>query len=108
MYEDTALLFKLLSRYDVFLLEKVVSSYRLHARSMSHQAQAEGSFTPTGYNADRQRFLRWVRAHPDVGLDRRSRARLRWTLATHRVEQWLARFNAPRAQAFAAFVFARV
>jgi glycosyltransferase involved in cell wall biosynthesis len=107
MYEDTALLFKLLCRYDVYLLEKPVSSYRLHARSMSHQAQAQGTFNPVDYNADRHRFLRWV-AQSGLPLHLPSRAALRWTLAKYRVEQWMAKFNVPRAQAILAYVFARV
>jgi hypothetical protein len=107
MYEDTALLFKLLSRHDVYLLEKAVSSYRLHRDSMSHQAQALGTFTPIGYNADRHRFLRWV-SESGFPLETRSRARLNWTLAKYRAQEWLAKFNAPRAQAVLAYVFARV
>ena len=107
MYEDTAVLFKLLTRHDAYLLEKPVSSYRLHAGSMSHRAAAQGTFTPTGHNADRQRFLRWV-AKSAIPLGARSRARLRWTLAACRVEEWLAKRNAPRVQALLAYVLARL
>jgi len=107
MYEDTAVLFKLLSGHDVYLLEKVVSSYRLHAQSMSHRAQAEGTFAPTGYSPDRQRFLRWVAKSP-IPLSPGSRARLRWTLAKYRVQEWLAQYDAPRAQAVLAYVFGRL
>ncbi len=106
MYEDTAVLFKLLCRNDVYLLERPVSSYRLHAQSMSHQAQTQGTFTPTGYNADRHRFLRWV-AKSAIPLRGRSRARLQWTLAKYRLQEWIAKYDVPKAQAVLAFIFAR-
>jgi glycosyltransferase involved in cell wall biosynthesis len=107
MYEDTALLFKLLCRNDVYLLEKPVSSYRIHRGSMSHQAQAQGTFAPTAFNTDRQRFLRWV-GTSGLPLDLRSRARLRWTLLHYRVQAWLGKVNARKTQAALAYVFARL
>lgn len=107
MYEDTAVLFKLLARHDVYLLEKVVSSYRLHRASMSHQAQAEGTFVPVGYSADRHRFLRWAAKMP-IPMGMGSRARLHWTLAKYRVQERLSKLNAPRTQTVVAYVFARL
>lgn len=107
MYEDTALLLKLLCRHDVYLLQKPVSSYRLHRQSMSHQAQAEGTFTPVGYNVDRQRFLRWV-SRSSIPLGWRSRLRLRWTLVQYRIESALSKLNASKTRTLIVRALARI
>ncbi|WP_294069961.1 glycosyltransferase family 2 protein [Sphingomonas sp.] len=60
MYEDTALLVKLLAKEDVYLLDEPVSDYRITSNSMSFTS-------PRRYSA----FLRWTR---EVPLDARSRA----------------------------------
>lgn len=72
MYEDTALLMKLLCFHDVWLLPEIVSNYRMHSASMCHQAEAAGTYSTRGYSPDRTRFLRW--ALRKLPLDWKSRA----------------------------------
>lgn len=71
MYEDTALLMMLLARHDVWLLDEVLSSYRMHADSMCTKAEAEGSHRTEGLGAARVRFMRWAAWH--IPMDWRSR-----------------------------------
>ena len=78
MYEDTALLFRLLAAHDACLVGEVLAAYRMHSGSMSHAAQAAGSFDPVGASADRLRLLEWSRAN--VALDPLSRAVLGWAI----------------------------
>jgi glycosyltransferase involved in cell wall biosynthesis len=72
MYEETAMLFRLLARAPVHFVGEVLSAYRMHAGSFSHRAAAAGTFDPLHGGADRARFLRWVRGN--VRLDPLSRA----------------------------------
>ena len=78
MYEDTALLMKILARADVWLLEEVLSSYRMHRDSMCNRAEAAGEHRNDGVSRDRLRFLRWALRH--LALDPGSRLVLAWTL----------------------------
>lgn len=91
MYEDTAMLLRLLAARDACFVGEVLSAYRMHGGSMSHAAQTAGSFDPAGASADRLRFLEWARGA--VRLDRLSRAVLAW--AIWRARRALAR-GSPR------------
>jgi glycosyltransferase involved in cell wall biosynthesis len=82
MYEETAVLFSLLTRRDVVLLDRPVASYRMHAGSMCHRAKAAGTLSDTAGSIDRERFLRWAGENVALGLPERL---LLWlTLARYR------------------------
>ena len=49
MFEDAALLYKLLTRRDIYLLDEVVADYRIRANSMSYTQDSR--MAP---------FLRWA------------------------------------------------
>lgn len=94
MYDDTAVLMKLLCFHDVWLMPEVVSSYRMHAASMCHQAEAAGSWTGHGYSPDRARYLRWAVRH--LPMDWKSRALAVKVLAKYALGR-LRTINSPRA-----------
>ena len=61
MYEDTAVLAKLLSHADVVLLNEPVSAYRMHGSSMCQVAKVDGTHSDETFSADRYRFMQWLR-----------------------------------------------
>jgi glycosyltransferase involved in cell wall biosynthesis len=69
VYEDTALLMKLLGRADVYVLDEPVSDYRITPKSMSYT-----------YVGDYVGLLRW--AAREVPMDRLSRAFIHWRRMT--------------------------
>lgn len=71
MYEETALLMKILARHDVWLLDEVVSSYRMHPDSMCIKAEAAGTLSNETVSRDRVRYIGWAARH--VAMDWRSR-----------------------------------
>lgn len=74
MYEETAILFRLLASHDVYLLDRPVAAYRMHSESMCQRALAAGTLSNRGYSEDRSRFLDW--ASENVPMDTLSRAQL--------------------------------
>jgi glycosyltransferase involved in cell wall biosynthesis len=78
IYEDTAVLFQLLVRAVVYVLDEPVADYRMHAASRCHRAKAEGKLSDEGFSEDRYRFLSW--AAENVPMDALSRGLLRAVL----------------------------
>jgi glycosyltransferase involved in cell wall biosynthesis len=68
MYDDTAMLAKLLLRGPVFVRNRCVAAYRLHQQSFCHQAERDGVFDQTRINAARQHYLEWLRRY-SAGFD---------------------------------------
>lgn len=63
MYEDTALLAKLLLTSPVRIVADVLSLYRLHFASQCHQAMSSGSYAVGRPNPSRKAYLLWLRAY---------------------------------------------
>ena len=95
MYEDTAMLFSLLTRNDVYLTNEPVAAYRLHPASMCQRAKADGSLADSGYSSDRQRFLRW--AAQNIPMDMVSRAVLAASLIRLEVQRRIRGTRTSRA-----------
>jgi glycosyltransferase involved in cell wall biosynthesis len=84
LYEDTALLIKVLAKHEVYLLDEPVSDYRISPNSRSHTIAR-----------DYAEFLRWTAR--EIPLDRLSRAIVLRHLLAFRTVRFLSRLR-PRGK----------
>ena len=83
MYEDSAMLAKVLLTTPAYVTSEVLSAYRMHPSSQCHTAAAMGTYSDTVPNPDREHFLRWLAAHVE-----RTNYRSARLAATLRHELW--------------------
>jgi GT2 family glycosyltransferase len=63
MYEDTALLTKLLLSHPTYMIGECLSAYRAHRASQCNTARAAGEYATSGPSRSRQNFLQWAKAY---------------------------------------------
>lgn len=63
MYEDTALLTKLLIGHPTYMIAECLSAYRAHPGSQCNASHASGEYDPSGPSVSRLRFLRWAQEY---------------------------------------------
>ena len=63
MYEDTALLTKVLLNHPTYMLADCLSAYRAHRASQCNSARQAGEYDPSGPSSARSGYLLWARQH---------------------------------------------
>jgi glycosyltransferase involved in cell wall biosynthesis len=63
MYEDTALLTKLLLRHPTYMLSDCLSAYRAHRASQCNAAREAGEYATSGPSPSRRNYLQWAQAY---------------------------------------------
>ncbi len=91
LYEDTALLTKLLLHHPSYMIGDCLSAYRAHRNSQCHVARGAGEYEADGPSSSRLKYLTWAKQYCQAlaHIDRR---------VLPAIEQELSRYRDPRRQ----------